>query len=61
HFIKFKTECHLFLLAQNEKLKKRKFFSALAEASAGSPLPRTPAGVERLPFQSTSYKKNNIV
>jgi len=32
-----------------------------ANAPVGSPLPRTPAGVERLPLQSTEYKNNNIV
>ncbi|WP_205177520.1 hypothetical protein, partial [Neobacillus cucumis] len=36
-FIKFKTECHLFLLAQNEKLKKRKFFSALRFCAEEAP------------------------
>ncbi|MED4228095.1 hypothetical protein, partial [Neobacillus cucumis] len=32
------------------------FFSGLAKAPVGSPQPRTPAGVERLPLQSTSFQ-----
>ncbi|MFC4285094.1 hypothetical protein [Neobacillus cucumis] len=32
------------------------FFSGLAKTPVGSPHPRTPAGVERLPLQSTSFQ-----